>query len=420
MFFYILLTLLLAVLAIKVIERQAEYLYRRFPSPGRSMPVVGHLHILGRDKLHSSLTTWISKLGDLYSVHIFTRRFIVLANFEAIRHLIVGKKLTFKERYDMRCVNLDSRPAIITDSSSQLIEAFGKEIALAKGFGFSPDAAICRTVMSTLCSAVDNGQVDTFIAFIDLMRVSDATRWELCPFWLKLAWFPIYREQWNFEKSIRALELKKTFKDSKNLHASCVLHNVFATFISAMLHHTDLQKAIRQEIRTSLKADAPVKPEHKVDMRYAHAIVYEVLRLSPPTPLLSATISTDNASIGNLPLHKGTRVLINNLANHIDWNSWSEPGEFWPERFLDPDTNAMLPGDDPSVVRLKALLEMQLKASIRVDDLIDAVFLFGTNLVRNFLLEPEHRAPLPPLNPFVKQTASLSVAPAFKLRMTAL
>jgi hypothetical protein len=416
MLLYALFVVLLLFLGYKVISRQSEFIYKKFPSPGRCMPVIGHLHILGREFLHSSLTIGVSKLGGIYSVQLYTRRFIVVTNFETIRQLILSRKLTFGEHLE-RCV---MSSAVLTGAKPGFVENLKKEAISAKGFAFSPDQVVCKTILSILKIEATPENAERFSQYMALLRETDPSQWELGPVWLRVVWFPIIRQQRSFQKSVHQLGIESIFKPTSSLFVASVLHNLFLTFITAMIHHIELQKAVRQEIRTSIPTADIITADNQHRLPYTTAVIYEVLRLSAPVPSRSVKVSDDSSTLSGLAMCRGINLMLNFQGVHMDWESWTEPTEFWPERFMDPDTKTLLPPDDRSMLKISSLLDMQLRGSCLVNDLVDDLFLFGANLIRNFVVEPDHTKPLPPLNPMIKGNASMTVTPAFKFRATAL
>ena len=67
---------------------------------------------------------------------------------------------------------------------------------------------------------------------------------------------------------------------------------------------------------------------------YFMATLYEILRISTVAPLAILHKTTCDTSIQGYPVSKGTIVIPNLYQINHDPDEWSEPEEFFPERFL--------------------------------------------------------------------------------------
>jgi cytochrome P450 len=70
---------------------------------------------------------------------------------------------------------------------------------------------------------------------------------------------------------------------------------------------------------------------------YLHALVREVLRLHPPTPLMIPHRAESRCEVAGYMIPKNTKVLVNAWAIGRDPNIWNEPLEFKPERFMESE-----------------------------------------------------------------------------------
>lgn len=106
--------------------------------------------------------------------------------------------------------------------------------------------------------------------------------------------------------------------------------------LATVAEHPETYERIRAEAVERL--DSAVAGADPDRLRYTAATVREVLRLYPPTWLLSRRVATP-VVLGGWRLRPGERVLISPYLIHRDPRRWDDPDTFSPERFLGPGTH---------------------------------------------------------------------------------
>ncbi|KAL9245665.1 hypothetical protein vseg_019290 [Gypsophila vaccaria] len=95
-------------------------------------------------------------------------------------------------------------------------------------------------------------------------------------------------------------------------------------------------KRVQEELNNVVGMTRKVVESDLEKLQFFKCCIKEVLRLHPPIPLLLHETAEDATVLGyHIP--KKSRVIINAWAIGRDPNSWSDPQEFKPERFLHED-----------------------------------------------------------------------------------
>ncbi|KAK8464769.1 hypothetical protein PHAVU_010G076700 [Phaseolus vulgaris] len=105
--------------------------------------------------------------------------------------------------------------------------------------------------------------------------------------------------------------------------------------MTALLHNPRVMKKVQEEIRTLGGKKEFLEEDDIEKFPYLKAVIKEVFRLYPPAPLLVARETNKACMIGSYEIPAKTIVFVNAWAIHRDPESWKDPEEFLPERFLD-------------------------------------------------------------------------------------
>lgn len=98
-----------------------------------------------------------------------------------------------------------------------------------------------------------------------------------------------------------------------------------------------VQQKMQSEIDKVLKSKSKLKPdlEDIGDLPYCRAALAETHRFCSLNPFLKRQLTGDIVTKDGYELKKGTSLLFNNWALNFDRSYWTNPEEFYPERFID-------------------------------------------------------------------------------------
>ncbi|XP_071957151.1 steroid 17-alpha-hydroxylase/17,20 lyase-like isoform X1 [Antedon mediterranea] len=107
------------------------------------------------------------------------------------------------------------------------------------------------------------------------------------------------------------------------------------------------QALIHDELDRVVGPNGQLNLEHRPDMPYLEATVYEILRYSSLTILGVPHAAARDTNVRGFHIPKGTQVLANIWAVHHDEEAWDRPHEFLPERFLNSEGKMKKPSEFP-------------------------------------------------------------------------
>ncbi|XP_004301020.1 PREDICTED: cytochrome P450 71A3-like [Fragaria vesca subsp. vesca] len=104
--------------------------------------------------------------------------------------------------------------------------------------------------------------------------------------------------------------------------------------LSKLLRNPMVMSKLQKEIRGIVGDKKDITEDDLTGMHYLKAVIKETFRLHPPAPLLVPRLSTREVKINGYNIKANTQVTVN--AWHIgrDPNTYKNPEEFEPERFL--------------------------------------------------------------------------------------
>lgn len=116
-------------------------------------------------------------------------------------------------------------------------------------------------------------------------------------------------------------------------------------FVAYLLKYPHVQEKIHQEIDDVVGRDRLPSLEDLDKMPYLKATLLETLRHSSVVPLLIPHNATADTTLQGYNIPKDSMVLFNVSAIHNDPQTWKNPAEFLPSRFLDAEGQFVRPRD---------------------------------------------------------------------------
>ncbi|KAL6652937.1 hypothetical protein ACP70R_011862 [Stipagrostis hirtigluma subsp. patula] len=105
--------------------------------------------------------------------------------------------------------------------------------------------------------------------------------------------------------------------------------------MAELMLNQDVMTKLQAEVRSNTpKGQKFVSEDDLTGMTYLKAVVKEILRLHPPTPLLLPHLSQKDCEVDNYIVPAGTTVFVNTWAIGRDPRIWDDADRFMPERFV--------------------------------------------------------------------------------------
>ncbi|XVE61223.1 hypothetical protein DITRI_Ditri06bG0022200 [Diplodiscus trichospermus] len=104
--------------------------------------------------------------------------------------------------------------------------------------------------------------------------------------------------------------------------------------MAELINHPKAFQKLRDEVNSVVGSNRIVKESDVQNLPYLRAVIRETLRLHPSAPLIIRECAED-CKVNGFMVKAKTRVLVNVYAVMRDPESWTNPDEFDPERFME-------------------------------------------------------------------------------------
>uniref|UniRef100_A0A1J3GGP1 Cytochrome P450 705A5 n=1 Tax=Noccaea caerulescens TaxID=107243 RepID=A0A1J3GGP1_NOCCA len=103
--------------------------------------------------------------------------------------------------------------------------------------------------------------------------------------------------------------------------------------MAEIINNPDVLERMREEIDYVVGKSRLIQETDIANLPYLQAVVKEGLRLHPPSPFVTRTFQ-ERCEVKGFYIPEKTALVINSYALMRDPDSWEDPNEFKPERFL--------------------------------------------------------------------------------------
>ena len=164
-------------------------------------------------------------------------------------------------------------------------------------------------------------------------------------------------------------------------------------FLVYMLHWTEFQDKMYEEMVSAIGTERYPSFKDRANLPFLQACIHETLRLGNLAALGLPRKTTENTSIDNMLIPKGTQVICNFWNLHMNEKYWIKPHEFNPYRWLNENGGLLessnLEGYKPFSAGIRGCPGESLA---RLE-----LFSFTSRMIRDFRFQRSKNEPLPDL-----------------------
>ncbi|CAG8565716.1 7889_t:CDS:2 [Paraglomus occultum] len=116
--------------------------------------------------------------------------------------------------------------------------------------------------------------------------------------------------------------------------------NLTCFIVYLVIKHPEVKARLRQELDTVFGTDlsCPITYDDLSKLVYTDAVIKETGRLMPVTSI-NLRVAEEDDVIGGYSIKKGQQIVISTLGIQHSAKHWSNPKEFNPDRFLEPNSH---------------------------------------------------------------------------------
>ncbi|KAL3687039.1 hypothetical protein R1sor_013348 [Riccia sorocarpa] len=115
--------------------------------------------------------------------------------------------------------------------------------------------------------------------------------------------------------------------------------NTSTWVLAELMRHSEVRQKLVDELDSVVGQDRLVEDSDLRHLKYLKATVKEAFRMYPVVPLLVPHAASEDTTVADYDIPKGTRLLVNVYALGRDSTVWTNPNTFDPERFVGKSTD---------------------------------------------------------------------------------
>ncbi|KAG7233972.1 hypothetical protein INR49_028686, partial [Caranx melampygus] len=337
-----------------------------FPPGPWPLPLIGDVHRINPSRLHLQFSEFAEKYGNIFSLHIFGGRFVVISGHKLVREALVEKGEDYTDR--------------------PIIPLFNNLIG-NRGEPFNAQPLIHNAVSNVICCLVFGERFEytdkqyktilqNFSDIVSLQANIMVQIYNTLPWLMK--WLPgphktifrLVQEIIDFIK-IKIKEHKETFDPSsprdyidsfliemgekEDIDSGFDIENLCICTLDLfgagtetttttlrwgllyMIYYPHIQEKVQAEIDSVVGSSRQPSVADRENMPYTNAVIHEIQRMGDIIPLNVVHQTSKDTTLGKYTIPKGTGIFPTLHSVFRDKSVWETPHSFNPQHFLDQD-----------------------------------------------------------------------------------
>ncbi|KFK29681.1 hypothetical protein AALP_AA7G164900 [Arabis alpina] len=325
--FIFILVCLFSILFYSLLFKKSKAGFNLPPSPP-SLPIIGHLHLLLSFLIHKSLQKLSSKYGPFLHLRVFNVP-IVLVSSASIAY----------EIFTAHDVNVSTRN-LPTNEGSLFFGSLGFTTAPYEDYWKFMKKLIVTKLLGPQALERSGGiraeEVERFYSnLLDKAMRKDLFRGErplkkfgISPFKKELASLST-----RFDEVLEKILVEYEDNIDEHHQGTDTSTHAIQWKMAEIINNPNILERLREEIDFVVGKSRLIQETDVPNIPFLQAVVKEGLRLHPPVPIL-VRMFQESCEIKDFYIAEKTTLLVNLYDMMRDPDTWEDPEEFKPERFL--------------------------------------------------------------------------------------